>query len=155
MNKKGQVETGKKLPYLIIAYIVIGFTAVALVVLFYSYKSRPLQIDEQVYVTLYTQRFLNSPECFTYRDSETGNTYPGVIEKSKFSETRLNSCYTQNNDSNFEFILTLDDGSKKDQIQTANYAVFRKQATYPVLIFDKGSIFPGKLLIGIQGLQNG
>ena len=156
MNKRAQYVPGKQVPYFIIALFVIAFMFIGLIVLFSKFVSRPIITDDQIYVTIYKQRFLDSPECFSYKDLETGNVYPSTIDKSKFTNERLNNCYMENKDSQFEFHLVLDDGKEKLQAETANFKVFGNQITVisRVLVFDKNELKPGKLSIRIQGVQS-
>ena len=155
MNKKAQVEIGWKAPYFIIALGVLLIMFIALMWLFGQFVSRPVITHEQVYVTMYKERFLDSPDCFAYQDIETGNVYSGIIDKSKFTEDVLNNCYKENKESVYEFSLTLEDGEEETTVQTENYRLLKKQIPMFVLIYDNGDIRKGNLLIGIEGVELG
>jgi hypothetical protein len=152
MDKKAQYEVGHKTPYFIIAMLIVGVMFILLILMFSKYISAPVLTHEQVYITIYKQRFLSSPDCFAYENKETGNIYQGMIDVSKFTEERLNNCYKENKDSKFEFLLVLQEKEKQLSIQTKNYIQLTKKLPMSVLVYDQGNITKGILTIGIQGV---
>jgi hypothetical protein len=111
----------------------------------------PARISDRVYFDVYEQRFIGNPNCFAYQDPETGNIYPGVIDIFKFNDERLNTCYAKNENSRYEFLLTLNYGKEKKEIRTENYMLLSKQKSVYVLVYDGTGFISGQLLIGMEG----
>ncbi|MFC1728417.1 hypothetical protein ACFLZ7_03065 [Nanoarchaeota archaeon] len=150
MNKKAQMEIGVGMPYMIIAMFVLTAMFIMLLVLFSTYTSAPVATHEEAYILVYKQRFLDSPDCFAYEDIDTGNIYPGIIDKSKFTESNLNNCYKENIESHYEFSLTLQEGETETTISTQNYKQLKKKIPTFVLINDNGELKKGTLFVSVS-----
>lgn len=51
-------------------------------------------------------RFYNSADCFVYID-DVNVPHPGVIDRTKFTQSNLNNCFPQSNDVKYAFSLLL------------------------------------------------
>ena len=103
---------------------------------------------------LLTQRFLNSPLCFTYQDEDTNRFYPGVIDLTKFNQDNLNKCYNAEDTKVKAYRLTLDYNNEKITINTKNWEGFLKKAqTEHVFVYDEGETQRAELLIEMQNVK--
>ena len=146
-------EIGKKMMFYTFYVLIVALVLIAMVFIFRKYSLSPLETNPLVYVDVYVERFMGSPDCFAYKDSETGNVYSGMIDKSKFTADVLNKCYKKNIESPFEFSLTLVDQGKETTIETEEYSVLQRKTPLFVLINDKGEIRKGTLVVGIEGIK--
>lgn len=151
MDKKAQAP--EKVIFLFLGLFAYIAMFMALSWIFGKYALAPVITSEDIYIDIYKHRFLDSPDCFAYQDPETGNSYSGIIDKSKFTEERLNNCYMENQESVYEFALTLDEG---EPIRTKEF-VLTKRRVGPlfVLVYDDGKISKGSLMISVQGVPSG
>lgn len=150
---QGAFELGYKWPF----YIIVGFFMAGLLFFLWwqisQYVSLAVVAPNELYTIAYTQRFMNSPHCFTYQD-ETGRAYPGVLDWDKFTDENLRQCFfTEEDDWKAGFQLTLQNLDTNDPpkiITTTNYYQFRERKSESILIQKDNKIFKGKLLIGLQ-----
>ena len=144
-------EIGKKMLFYVCMVIVILIIFVGMIYTFRKYVQSPLETDPRIYVDTYLDRFLSSPDCFAYQDSETDITYTGMIDKSKFSAERLNRCFVKNDESLIEFSFNLIDQGKDTYIETENFGALQKKIPMLVLVNDKGEVRKAELDVGIGG----
>lgn len=165
MNKSRKLEIFRKLKFptstkaqapekVLYAFMGTGVYIVMFIALawfFGSFVLSPVTTHEDAYLLIYKQRFLDSPDCFAYQDKETGNVYPGIIDKAKFTKETLNNCYGENKQSNYEFQLRIDNEAP---IETENYG-FPQKIIDPifVLIYNNDTIEKGMLNIRVQGVK--
>tara|TARA_Y100000310_G_C20615762_1_gene780524 strand:+ start:818 stop:1297 length:480 start_codon:yes stop_codon:yes gene_type:complete len=94
MNKKGE---GYNVATKTISWMIMGgiltMAVLALAIILSVYQSAAFSVPGELRANAISQRFVNTPECFTYQDSETGRVYPGVIEIEKFTQARMDNCY--------------------------------------------------------------
>lgn len=149
MNKKAQEP--EKVLFIFLGLFSYIFMFMALIWIFSKYSLAPTITHDDLYILVYKQRFLDSPECFAYEDPETGNVYPGIIDKAKFTDEILNNCFKENKESAYEFALVLDDKT----ISTSGFrrAELKLMPTY-VLVHDENKIKKGSLVIAVQGIKN-
>ncbi len=154
MVEEESYEVGKKMLFYTVFMLIMLVIFVAMMMFLGSYTQKSLytsqEIESKIYSTIYKERFFSSAECFAYQDAETGNVYPGIIDKSKFSEERLNECYKPNEESKYEFLLTLVDQGKETTIQTQEFVFLKKKSAYFTLVYDNGEIRPVTLFVVIQ-----
>lgn len=91
-ESEGYISTSKWALYIIVA-IIIPLLGMIFAMFVTGYQVQENSFLGNVEDTVIQSRFFNSPECFAYQDSATGRAYPGVIDISKFSQERMNSCY--------------------------------------------------------------
>ena len=103
----------------------------------------------ELYLIAYTQRFINSPNCFAYQD-ETGRAYPGILDWDKFTNESLRRCFFTRDEWDVGFQLTLQNLDEKKVIETENYYQFREKRVEYVLIRKDEQLFKGNLSIGLQ-----
>lgn len=157
-------------------YTIIFFI---LIILISSFISTSIAIPEDVELFIYSQRFLDSPNCFTYEDSDTGRSFAGVIDINKFTNKTLKNCYYvfveedefgEKKDSttappdatsviipkhipqkNLGFRLTLITEDIKRSIQTSNWVgKTRKVIVKDIFIMQEDTMGMGKLSIELQ-----
>lgn len=153
MNSKAQLQEGVKIIYIFAALFVFLAMFGGLMWLFGRFLSVPTSIDDRVFVDNYVERFISNPVCFAYQDSDTGVVYSGIIDASKFTDERLNSCYGANEDSKIEFMLELDYGTNNNKIMTDGYRLLAKQFSMYVLVYDGSSFRRGIMNVAVQGVS--
>ena len=142
-------EIGKKMLFYVSMVIVILIIFIGLIYTFRKYVQSPLETDPRIYVDTYLDRFLSSPDCFAYKDSETNVTYTGMIDRSKFNQERLNKCFVKIEESTFEFSFNLIDQGRDTYIETENFGALQKKTPMLVLVNDKGEVRKAELDVGI------
>ena len=153
-SKKGSgYQIGKKPAYYIIVllFLVISFMLFGSIIM--SEVSLSNSIPNNVDTTVLVNRFLNSDDCFAYKDNETGRIYPGIIDIKKFNEDTLKECYNAGsnyNSKSFKFIIK-GSGIEEKTIFTINWGARKfSQVSQYVLIYNKGKISKANLLIAVQ-----
>ena len=153
---------GKKPMYFIILLICLTISLILFNFALMKEISSTTVIPDNLEMTILINRFLNSPDCFTYQDKETGRTYSGVIDLEKFTDKTLEKCYSTKDSNLKAFKLTLeslnpDIASKFDTeiernfVLTPNWGAKRyTQTSQYVLIHYKENFYRGKLLIAVQ-----
>ncbi len=88
--------TSKTIAYMVFGFIFVGFG----ILLFFIMTKETIDIvdiPENLERDILIQRFLSSPDCFTYQDKETLRFYPGIIDLEKFTQENFdkedNQCY--------------------------------------------------------------
>lgn len=141
---------GDTAPFYAVFAIVISILFMFFLILINTYSSNTAQIPENLESYILTQRFLRSPECFTYQDI-SGRVHPLLIDITKFTEERLNKCYNSENKKLPAFQLILNDKT----IQTANWDEeigIQKRDKYDILVYSENKKQHVKLSVGIQNV---
>ena len=112
MNKKA-FYAADTAPFYAIFAIVVSVLFIFFTLILSHYTENTAEIPKNLEPYLLSQRFLRSPECFTYEDI-SGRSYSNVIDPTKFTQDRLNTCYNLEDQEAPAFKLTLN----KETIQT-------------------------------------
>ena len=122
-----------------------------------SYASKEMATASGFETDILVQRFLNSPECFTYYDKELQRPFPGMIVAVSFTEKNLGRCYSVENKRMPAFSLSLKyDTTETGWIKTSNWfgEEFDNRKNYPVLVMDEeGKIKGGMLIVKVQNYR--
>jgi len=148
LNKKGDEDISQKSMFFLFAVMVIAAMIIWIYITLTSLRDAPIFVSDDEYISIYTERFLSSPDCFAYTDVGTGNVYSGIIDLNKFNKKQLNSCYVPNEKSKYEFFLTLQYEGQEINIATENYKTISKQIPNYVLVVNGNQISKGRLLVG-------
>lgn len=152
LGKKGFFS--EKIGFWIIYIIALGFTAIFLFIFLSRVGSGQSTIYGDVGQFNLIERFLNSPECFSYQ--ENGITYAKIIDWNKFEQGRLDSCYDSGKSQIEAFRLTLklkNSNLQKPAIQTANWnekKPYNEQQIHDVIIYAENKKQNGEMAIDIQ-----
>lgn len=157
LNKKGQ--EGPPGDWLI--FIIVLLIAVPVIILLFMaiinntivYKTvTPYLLEEYIL----TNKFLSSDECFSHYDALSGEYIPLTLDKNKFNEKRMESCYP-NKGSYYALRLTLMDGDKQTTITTPNWdedrGANRRMAPQFVTLYEDDNHKLAKIVFEIQNVQ--
>ena len=100
MNKKGIAEpdlAGSTIYWMIVVFIISGII-ISFIGMMASYSVKLRHVPEGLEAEMISLRFLNNPDCFTYRNEENGRVYPSVIDFNKFTQERMSRCYKTEED---------------------------------------------------------
>ncbi len=92
-----------------------------LIIMINSFISTSLEVPEDLEITVYSQRFINSPDCFTYKDLDIRRSYPGVIDLDKFTNETLRQCYV---------VFGREDSESEKKEPLAEFVTAEADATY-------------------------
>ncbi|MEK6949654.1 MAG: hypothetical protein AABX34_05500 [Nanoarchaeota archaeon] len=159
-NSKKSTEVVSNWPFWMIFVVVMGFMVMIVVKtgnISVAEASRiPQSLEDEV---LLAPRFYNLGECFAYVD-ESGRVHSKIIDQTKFTKERLDSCYAPSN-ANYAFQLILEPpiGQPEfplSQIQTYNWIAGKFENTRiedKVMVVFGNNIYEGKLAIKIQNVK--
>lgn len=161
MNKKSTIAVEKALIYGFVVAILLSVLFIVLVFILGVDVVGYTKITPGLEEFIFTQRFLNSPECFAYQ--EDGMIKPRVIDWGKFDEYSPNKCYSTSNENvlAFGFILhNLDTGEIKpdtpdtNPFQTKNWhGDENKYKEFDVRIYKDNKLYNGKLIVEIKNVE--
>lgn len=127
-----------------VLFLAMGFI---LILITNQYINAFLVYDDNIPMNLYAYRAINN--CLAFQDSFTHRYYPGVIDINKYTQTNLNTCYTNTSQYSFSFQLRSLSGDYDYPRILVGFGAARTIHNFPVLIREKdGSIFKGELLFG-------
>ena len=118
MNKKATYAADTA-PFYAVFAIVVSTLFIVFVLLVSSYSTDKVQVPKGLNTYLLTQRFLRSPDCFTYEDI-SGRSYPLTFDINKFTQANLNNCYV-GDEKTQAFRLKLTFADKESILQTNNW----------------------------------
>ena len=160
-NKKGEsmFDLVGKTIYWMLAGVAITMAILGFVMILFSYQSKVVTVPPKLVTELVVQRFLNAPECFTYQDPSTGRSFPGVIDVTKFTQSRMDNCYRTESKKGFKdynFGVLLEgygpvENGKKQTLMTNNYfnqvdfTIFKN-----VLVRVNNELVPSRMTIYVQ-----
>ncbi|MBN2420812.1 hypothetical protein JXB27_00875 [Candidatus Woesearchaeota archaeon] len=153
LPKKASFEIGGKALFFVFALIFFTALFFGIKWIIFDLDAATLFAHDNAYIDSYVERFVGTSGCFAHVDSQTGNIYSGIIDASKFTQDRLNSCYLENSGSPYEFFLTLQYNGIEEKIASENYKIRDKEYPILVLVYDGGKMYSGKLLVGVGGLD--
>lgn len=152
MNRKAQT-TAEDAMGIVALFFVLMLAAIIFVSLIGVDAGTKHVIREGVEETLFTQRVLSSPSCFTYRDN-VNRAYPGIIDFTRFNQENFDQCF-DNTYNNYAIRLTLVAKFLERQtivLKTSNwqdYAIIEEKPPINVLVKDDEGehLFEGELRI--------
>ena len=140
--------------------LVLAFVAITFVVIISKSGAEKSRIYENLESLNLMQRFIKSPTCFIYEKERVILT--DVIDYDKFSEQRLNNCYSlpsinQNTFPAFKITLNSVTGTVSKNIKTSNWNDNRpfeeKKTPKNVLIYINDKFENGFMEIEVQNLK--
>lgn len=140
--------------FYIIFIFIVGLAAVIFAVSLSSKGLEKTRIGEEVESINIIHRFLKSPECFI-ADSD-GIVLNNVIDINKFSDERINNCFSISSQNYPAFKLILKSASLQKEIKTTNWkdsSQFEKSKTKQILVNSEGKTTNGELKIEIQNIR--
>ncbi len=153
-DKRGQFE--QKIMFYLYSFFIIAFLLLLFGFFVYQMGSVQVATPKEIETFLYTQRFINSPMCFSA--SEQGfTTFLNSIDRAKFNQQVLDQCYAaQKNTKGKAFQLALKDASGNEIIlRTVNWkdsAIITKR-TKSVTILDNGKTVQGTFIMEFQNVE--
>lgn len=154
---------GKKAIGEMVIWVIRCFLLIPIVFLMVVYSNSFIinNIDStSVENELLIQRFLYSPDGFTYIDSDTSRVYPGYIDMIKFNSTYTESALKFSYPFfSAKFTLTFNDGhTNETYYDEPSYEKYRQYVgitgmvdgytrSFPVKVYDKGDISDAILTI--------
>ena len=150
MDKKGisSFALAGKSVYWTIAIIILTLVVLAYVGIMTSYVAKVRATPELLRAEVTAARFTGSADCFA--EVVNGRVYPGVIDLTKFTQERMNKCYSTVDTggvSDFNYLLTL--GKKKlrsnDNFRKRDFTIVK-----PVFVRSGGEVKNGQLIIDVQ-----
>lgn len=158
-NKKAVAASEMFAPDTIIFWIifgvVLGFVTIIFVLLVSKSGAEKFKIYENLESLNLIQRFLKSPDCFIYL--ENGRTFTNQIDFEKFSDERLNSCYTSSKEMPaYKIILNSNIEDLNKVIKTKNWndnRNYEERISKEVLIIRQNEIQKGNMEIEVQNVR--
>src|SRR3989344_6128590 len=93
--------TRKQIFWMIIG-VVAAIVMLSLVFMMRPYQQQLVDVPDELQAELISLRFVNNPDCFTFQDTNKGRGFPGVIDVSKFTQERLDKCYSTEKEKGFK-----------------------------------------------------
>ena len=156
INSKKAVYAADTAPfYMIFAVVVTGLFLMFLLIV-NSNASNLIEVNKDLGNYFLYQRFLTSPDCFTYEDI-SGKVYPMNLDFSKFTQYSINNCYNSfNNQKLPAFRLKLSFSEKESVIKTDNWndnkPVQKRNEPMPVIVLSQNKKYKGDLSIEMQNV---
>ena len=158
-NKKSTIAIEKSIFYGFVISILLSILFLVFVVILgidvIGYTKTAPGLEEFIF----TQRFLNSPECFIYQDEDTALIKPRIIDRDKFNYHNIDTCYSPIEKGAYEFRFALHNIDTNEKIidpsiKTKNwYGDPQKQKKIDVKIFEDNKIYNGKLIVEIKNVK--
>lgn len=161
INKKSQLFASKA-PFYVAVLFIIAILILFLTFLMLRIGNTRTLIPKDLDSYIFTQRFINSPLCFSASRTEF-NYFFNTIDIQKFTQETFDKCYSVEKPSKFKgkevkaFSLTLKDivNNREITLPTRNFddsALITKK-TKEINIYDKGKVTKGILIIEIQNAK--
>lgn len=159
MNKKSTIAIEKSIFYGFVIAILLSILFIVLVFIIGIDVMGYTKIAPGLEEFIFTQRFLNSPQCFIYQDKDTGMFKPRIIDWDKFNTYSPSKCYFTTNENNpaFRFSLYNLDTNEKiidPSIKTKNWhGDPNKYKEFNIKIFKDNTLYNGKLIMEIKNVE--
>ncbi len=119
-----------------------------------NFRSKATYLPLTTKAELLSQRFINSPDCFAYVDTEMGKVYGSTIDLIKFTVEGINLCYKEDVFRGMNFQFTLETvGGQKTIVKTEDWYT-KPDLTLPPkavrVITGPSAEMEGKLTITVQ-----
>ncbi|MBI2541386.1 hypothetical protein HYV80_01630 [Candidatus Woesearchaeota archaeon] len=157
-NKKAsELWVANKILFWIIFGIVLGFSSITFVYMISKTGAERATVYENLESLSLLQRFLKSPDCFTYGNEE--NALYLALDYEKFNDEQLNKCYSfkQGSPPAYRITLTSESGDIVKSIKTANWNINRdfeeKRAPANVMIRRQDELQKGRMEIETQNIK--
>lgn len=147
-------DVARKTIYWTLIIFVITMVILAFWFTIGNFRSKATYLPLTTKAELLSQRFINSPDCFAYLDTETGQVLGSTIDVTKFIEERINSCYQEDVFKGMNFQFTLETiGGQKTIVKTEDWYT-KPDLTLPPkavrIITGPSAEMEGKLTITVQ-----
>lgn len=146
-NKRGGLEHGFNMGYLLIACVIFVIMAFVLHYLVGKYIASFLVHDQSIPTHVYGYRAVNT--CLAYQDSETKRFYPGIIDLTKYNEETLKKCYGNTKSFNFQ-LIDLDKEESFDKILLGFGASLSIKKYSVFILYEDKTISRGELWFGMK-----
>ena len=154
MNNKGQFDVARKSISWMIMGSILTMAVLVLAIVLSIYQSTIFSVPGELQASIISQRFVNTPECFTYQDPVTGRIYPGTIDIQKFTQERMNDCYRTESDEGYEemnFGIFLEGFEGEEVLRSNNFFNNVDYTLYEtVLVLSGEELVPTRLVIYVQ-----
>ena len=135
--------------------IILGFVAVFFVIIVAKTGSEQAIIYGNLESMYISQRFLKSPECFSYKND--GALIVNVIDAKKFTNEQMTGCYNLKDLGTTAFRITLTSASIKpfEPLTTKNWNLnkgYEQKLVHNVLIYSDEKFYNGELAIEMQNI---
>jgi len=160
-NKKAQLFASKA-PFYVAVLFIIALLLLLFTFLILRKGSANIATPKNLEAFIFTQRFINSPLCFSASQGEFSYLF-NTIDIEKFNQATLDKCYSVEDKSKFKektvkaFSLTLKDIKNKREIalSTKNWddSALITKTTKEIGIYDKGKLSKGILVIETQNVK--
>ncbi len=154
INKKGQFDVARKSISWMIMGSILTMAVLALVVVLSIFQSTIFSVPGELSASIVSQRFVNTPECFTYQDPITERIHPGIIDINKFTQARMDDCYRTENDKGYEsmnFGIYLEGFESETVLRSNNFFNNVDYTLYEsVLVLSGTELVPTRLVIYVQ-----
>lgn len=146
-----------------------GIAAVILVGIFYLFyyevftnANLKVRVPEKVTTSVFAERFINSPDCFTYQDLDSGIFYDGIIDWNKLTNYNLERCYSVGDSypqnvvvyvPAFRLRFSIPSLDLEKVIDTTNYddnKAYASRITRSVRIYHNDQLRIGELSVEVQ-----
>ena len=142
------------MPFWIIFAVVLGFTAIYFAIIITSIGSRQIEIPKGLEEHILAKRFIYSDNCFLFKDKE-GGIKPDVIDYSKFSQERMNNCFSVQ-EGKYAYKLKLRIGNSEPELKSSNWDNELKamaKSENRVLVLKDKKVEEGVFVIETQNLE--
>jgi hypothetical protein len=93
MNTHKKAQSAEKVIYYGLFAIILTGIFFLFYHLVFSNANLKLAVPKRVESSIFTERFMNSPDCFTYQDSDSGIFYDSIIDWDRLTNDNLEKCY--------------------------------------------------------------
>jgi len=153
LGKKGE-EHAQKMVFYVIAILLITAMCFILIYIFNYDLTTESMIPKNMERNLFIQRFLNSEDCFAYKDSEIQRIYPYVLDKNKLTQEQFDDCFKGENSRISFRIKFIGAGVPNLELKTANWVDGKsseREAPINIKVIDeKREINEAKMIIEVQ-----
>ena len=163
-NKKGSEKENwapTDFPVFIIYTVVLGLSAIFVVIFFTSVKSEgsTIKLDLESYFLM--NRLFKSPQCMALYEESNG-IMQNILDYSKFTDSQLDACFPALDQNDVAFKITLNSDELKipdlpKSIKTKNWNdkinPAKNEAPRNILISYSGKTYNGEMSVEIQNIR--
>ena len=151
-NKKAEEEGPgtDMVPFGIVFVIMLGFTAIFFVLIMESFGTKMIIIPPSLEDYILEERFFSS--CFLFNDDKEG-ILPDTIDYNRFSQDRLNTCYSAKNKPAYRLTLKTSYTNTINTLQSSNWIngeAATQGSSFDVKVFKDNNIIKGVIEIETQ-----
>lgn len=156
-KKSRELWTPDTFPFWMVFTIILGFSAILFLWIITPFVAKTAEIPEGVETYILIQRFINSPDCFTYTEKDTERVYQKIIDWERFSDENLKKCYQTDSKEKpaFKLTLSIPKTDITQSIETPNWreGYFIKERQFKdVFVKYENKIHKTRLILDIQNV---